>query len=464
MELTFFQKMSNAWIKRHCPKPAIRSTTVQTKVGKEITILFYQARRSNQTHVKTLIITPSLIDLDNILQAFTLCEKLRENQKNLQHAGALASRLIARRANSFRMQPCFTYFRKMNIALCRLKEINIYEDCVEMKKAIGVAKTAYKLDNAFYFPAKENFEHFLAGFQSYAKLLTRISMCAREAHKYYLELIHRSAFIESLSLFMAVSSNIWSICVDLCKCSVTFYNNFFPLYMQIYGATADFPCLLNEWIGDDYKAFIDTDIAEIASNSSKDLFLFDENNEAIEITAVEQKFEPKLLVKRKLKDKSHREDQPRAKIRMFETQDLLEERTFKIVPKANNEANEKMSTNNSSQSGKWSVQSFDLGEKISRTNGCDVGEKISRSSVNEVEIVKQIDVDKLKSITDIREFLATEEQLRDKKKARNTQGISDDDWGRFENSTNQILILGHPGLVMKKFKQSWQQLMRKIKK
>lgn len=164
-----------------------------------------------------------------------------ENQPKLEHAAALASRLIARRAHAFRVQPSFMYFRKMNISLCRLKELNIYDDIRDMQKAIEIAKTAGKLDKKCYLPAKENFHHYLSEFQSFTKLLIRIVMCARESHKLFLDIIYRSAFIEIISLFMAVLSDIWTMCIDMCKSAARFYNEFYQFYASNYDRSSDFP-------------------------------------------------------------------------------------------------------------------------------------------------------------------------------------------------------------------------------
>lgn len=391
-----------------------------------------------------------------MLDAFTFTDQLRTNRKKIDHAAALISRLIARRTHSFRVQPCFMYVRKMNIALCRLKELNIHESCVEMQRAIGVAKTARKIDDSYYLPVKENFEHLLMEFQSYTKLLTRISMCAREAHRMFLDMINRSAFLESLSLFMAVTAHIWSICTDLCKSAVHLYNVYFRFYEAIYGSTAEYPGLLDEWLGGDYKAYVDIEMDKNASKSSKDLFLFDDNAEAVEAKPIEQKFEPKLLVQRtaggKKRNRHEQDDEPKPKIKIFKTENLLEERTFK--PNAP-EPMEESPIQSQHINKKVSMKSFDLGEKIERKN----------LSAPKIETpIKHINVDELKSIKEIRDFLEIESDLRGKKQAKNTDGVTDYDWKHFTKSTNQILILGHHGLVVRKFKQSWQQLMRKAKK
>lgn len=395
---------------------------------------------------------------------------MRAYQKKLPEAAALVSRLIARRAHSFRVQPCFMYLRKMNVALCRLKELHITENCAEMQKAIEIAKTAHKIDDAYYFPVKENVENLLVELKSYTKLLVRICMCAFEAHKNYLDLIRRSAFLEVLSLHMAVTANIWTICRDLCKSAVQFYNTFHPYFTEIYGASDSYPPSLDDWIGCDYKAFVDVNMGENSTMASKDLFLFDGNSTTTETKPIEQKFEPKLLIQRKIREKTMEkddDDQPKKKKPKFSTRNLLEERTFKEGVKPTESPTEQTrATITMSQSNKWSTQSnFDLGEKISRLSvpgAGALGEKISRSS--EPEVVKHIDVEQIKSIKEIREFLSTEDQLRNRKKAKNTLGIADNDWVRFTTTTNQILILGHHGLVMRKFKQSWQHLMRKAKK
>lgn len=392
-----------------------------------------------------------------MLDTFTHCDKIQEKRIQLEKAAALASRLIARRAHSFRVQPSFMYFRKMDIALARLKELNLYDECKDMKDAIGIAKTARKLDDKFYLPSEQNFHHFLCKFQSFTKLLVRIVMCARESHKLFIEIIHRSAFIETISLFMAVVAQIWSICIDMCKCAVQFYNKFYMFYAINYNRSSDLPNRLDYWLADDYKEYIDFALNQNVTNTDENYILFD-GNDSNDVKVIEQKFEPKLLVQKRIFDNAKVaetektvETKQKATVKMFKTQDLLEKRSFKYNEKSKTlETHEKLKFNKTQQI-PTNIKTFDLGEEISRG---DPKQKVIEKPI------QHINVDQLKTIKEIRMFLDVEDKLRSKKREQNTKGIKNVDWDKFKTTTNQILILSHQGLVLKKFKKSWQQFIR----
>lgn len=286
----------------------------------------------------------------------------------------MASRLIARRAHSFRVQPSFAYFRKMNVALCRLKELNLYDDIKDIQKAIGVAKAARKLDDKYYLPDRNNFIDFLTKFQSFTKLLVRIVMCARESHRLFLELLHRSAFIETISLFVAVLAETWSICIEMCKNAVQFYNHFYSFYAKNYDKSKALPKCLDKWLGEEYTEYIDVSVENNQVKSTDDLFLFEVNDDVDNRGAiVEQKFEPKLLVSQPISKRSKEQvigdelgNKKKANVKMFKTQDLLEQRpNYTIEPKA---IEAKVKPTVTLKSVPESSKTFDFGEKISRSN------------------------------------------------------------------------------------------------
>lgn len=363
----------------------------------------------------------------------------------------MASRLIARRAHSFRVQPSFMYFRKMNIALCRLKELNIYQEIKDTQTAIGVAKTARKLDDKYYLPDRENFSHFLTKFQSFAKLLVRIVMCARESHRLLLELLHRSAFIETISLFISVLAEVWSICIEMCKNAVRFYNGFYPFYAKNYDKSKCMPKRLNKWLGEEYNEYIDISVDNDQLNSNEELFLFD-GNEAVDSQGIviEQKYEPKLLVSQSLpKSSKGGELDGQNKKAKVKTQDLLEKRPNYEISSKTIEVKQKPMV--SMKTLPTIDKNFDFGEKISRSNIQD------RNTVPKP--IKHINVEELKTIKEIRDFLSTEEELRQNDQEQNTKGIRNGDWEKFKSTTSSLLILSHHGLVMKKFRNEWKKLL-----
>lgn len=398
------------------------------------------------------------LDFDEVLATFDYCDCIHDNRSKLEAAAALASRLIARRAHSFRMQPSFSYFRKMNIALCRLKELNIYEEIRDMQKSIAVAKTARSLDDKYYLPTQENFFFFLAKFQSFTKLIIRIVACARESHRLFLELLYRAAFVEAISIFISTLAEIWTICIEMCKSAVQFYNQFRRHFVKNYEKLKELPKHLERWLADDYREFIDIDLNQSRTRSKEDIFLFDgSDNIDTHGIVIEQKFEPKLLVSQQIDNKRKAGVQdPKSKNKQFKTVDLLVKREFKIEEKPES----------SPKSAKPVITMKAMPINV-RMESVDLGTKISRDEpsapVRRVSNVKQINVDQIKMVKEIREFLAIEDELRSMKEHKNTLGVNDNEWERFKSSANQLLILGHPGLVLKKFKTLWQKLNRSRK-
>lgn len=404
-------------------------------------------------------------DFDDLLSKFEYCNAINSLRPKLEPAAAMASRLIARRAQSFRVQPSFMYFRKMNIALCRLKELNIYQDIFDIKNAIGVAKTARKLDDKYYLPDQQNFFHFLTKFQSFSKLLVRIVMCARQSHRLFLELLHRAAFIEAISLFSSVLAEVWTISIEMCKNAVKFYNGFYPFYAKNYDKSQTLPKRLNEWLGEEYTEYIDISLDESQLHSNEELILFggedDEGSQNQAEKVIDQKFEPKLLVNQPIGKKQMKRDEvddksgKRAKAKMFKTQDLLESRpSYDVTPKV---AEVKARPTVSMKVLPASNKQFDLGEKISRSQV--QAQAQAQSTTNET--VKHINVEQLKTIKEIREFLSVEDVLRHGRQEQNTKGIKNDDWETFKSTANNLLILSHHGLVLKKFRNEWKKLLNR---
>lgn len=351
----------------------------------------------------------------------------------------------------------------MNIALCRLKELNVYEEIRDTKNAIGVAKTARKLDDKYYLPTQENFVHFLTKIQSFSKLLIRIVMCARESHRLFLEILHRSAFIEITSLFISNLAEIWTICIDMCKSVVQFYHEFRRHFVKSYEQLKKMPKHLDRWLGSEYNEYIDFDVDQIELKNSEDYVLFD-GTDAIERRGpptIEQKFEPKLLVSQQIQNnrqnsRGGNNDVPSTSTnKMFKTRDLLAKPELKTetIPKLVSDVQKPKST--------ISMKSMPFGAKF---ESLDLGEKISRDNPmkteKELKPIKHINVEEVKTIREIREFLTVEDGLRYAKQHKNSEGIPENEWNKFKIATNQILILGHPGLVLRKFKIIWQKLIR----
>lgn len=190
-----------------------------------------------------------------MFQVFSLNQPKEAAINRLKKAAAMASRLIARRASSFRVQPSFSHFRKMNTALCRLQELNMHSEIDGMHNAI---KSSCQVLGAYHLPTATNFRYFLIWLQSYAKLLVRIIVCAKESHRLFLRLVHRSAFVEIMTMFMAVTAQIWTECVAIGKAVARLYNALFSFFKEYFESEAHegLPENLMEWLGDDWKEHI----------------------------------------------------------------------------------------------------------------------------------------------------------------------------------------------------------------
>lgn len=281
-------------------------------------------------------------------------------------------------------------------------------------------------------------------------------MCARESHRLFLEMLQRSAFIEAISIFISVLAEVWSICIEMCKAAVQFYNEFRRHFVKSYEQLKKLPKHLDRWLGDEYTEYIDVNVDQNRLRSNEDFILFDGTDKDNQGMIIEEKFEPKLLVSERVKaGPKNRTNEGSAsnifqsKGKSFKTQDLMIKREFK-----NESPPAKPSISMKSIPLSIKMETLDLGAKISRDN----------AKVPMKKIVKHINVEQLKTVKEIRQFLDVEDELRDEKLHKNSAGIGEEDWDKFKKSTNQILILGHPGLAMKKFRTLWQKLNKSRKR
>lgn len=406
----------------------------------------------------------------------------------LQREAAMASRLIARRAHSFRVQPSFAYFRKMNVALCRLQEVSVRNEIDSMKDAI---KSSCQIDDAYHLPTAANFRYFLIRLQSYAKLLVRIVMCAKEAHRLYLEILHRSAFVETLTMFMAVTAQIWKECVTICPSIAQLYDAFSEFYAKYFDANEHerLPSRLSEWLGDDWTENFVVKTQSGATKSYKyqnNIILFNafdapstRQSPSMEISAMDEdsaascdqlvktpKFTPKLLINHGMRsislsepDKLSRAQQYKSKVHQRVERETEDELSSEIAAERNHKKKMRKLTSETSAiaGGSVSVSDVDMGEKIDR-NAFQTQNKIVK--LDKLTKFRAADVCRLKTFKDIREFMATEDVLRRKNNPHASQGISNAQWKKVKSSTDQLLILGQERLAVRKFQNLWQNMLK----
>lgn len=400
----------------------------------------------------------------------------------------MASRLIARRAHSFRVQPSFSYFRKMNVALCRLQELNLYSEFERMKKAI---KSSCKINGGYHLPTKSNFRYFLIRLQSYAKLLVRIVVCAKESHRLFLEIIHRSAFVEISTLFMAVTAQIYKECVTICRQIAQLYDAFI-IFCKKYFDEKELPDHLSEWLGDEWTEHIAVNPQLNAKHPRKyqnNIILFNAFDElskkqllsmdtdatdgdAIDSTELKPStpiFAPKFIINSgmrpiNLNDPNKLTRAQQFKVKQHQKAEKLIEAELRNKIKAARNMERKMRPLNFNES-------FPMAGSSTSTADTDMGEKIDRNAFQtENKIVKlenlakfkkiKLDVNKLKSGEAIRKFMVTEDLLRRQGAPNSSQGISGSHWKRVKNTVDQLLILGQEKMAVRKFHNFWQNTFK----
>lgn len=158
-------------------------------------------------------------------------------RSHFSEVAALASRLIARRAASFRAQNGFRLMRKTNIALCRLHECNVrqeLEDLLAMLPAYRGTSAAGVPNAALHLPKRDNVDYVLLRLRQLATLLQRIASCARESSELFLFYVHRRYFLETAVVHVAVLADIWLLAHRLCVSTVQFYDALRP-YARHFG-------------------------------------------------------------------------------------------------------------------------------------------------------------------------------------------------------------------------------------
>lgn len=379
-------------------------------------------------------------------------EIINENTA-IAEPSAMASRLIARRSHAYRVQPCFTCFRKMNIALCRLNETNISHEIQRMRKSI----TIENIDGFYHLPTKDNFQYFLIHLQSVGKIIARIVKCAKDAHRMFIELLHRANFIETLSMFFSVTAEVWTHSIKMCKSLVLLYNGCFEFYQEFYDEKnlANLPVDLRKWLDEDWIEHIDVNTDTITKRNCGaygNVFLFNGTEAAGSIDVIENqtemqsendvkplvpKFKPKITMNKIEKGKKE---------------------FWQIGKSAQNKRNEekkrelhRMATAMEHVDNAISTESIDLGEKIDRN---------AFQKNNTIKKVFTLDLNQFKKVEQIRTFIDTEDNLRLKHKSKYSNGIHDNHWKQFKINCERLYILGQEKLIVKKFRNLWTQIKK----
>lgn len=329
--------------------------------------------------------------------------------------GALASRLIARRTSSFRSQAGFKQLRKTNVALCRLKDINIVS---VLENFLGTLPDYIVEGSKLSLPTYENFQFVMLRLQSLSKLLLRIAICARECSSMFRDMIQRNFFIEISALYIGLLAQIWDLAKHLSIRTKDFYDTLYP-YGKYFRSKSkqnlersnfeDFVLyekletfLGEEWKNEFVKNFNRCRRSTIQHELGIDFGDFDDDGENI-FTIREEKKKPKQTIE----------------LKKIARQDFN-----KIVAKKEHVAD-------------------------------DIGVAISRDSLQEM-----INVDRIVKVEEISKVINEEQLLRDQKCAKRTRHLSDSQWKDIKSKVRNILVTSEGRLCVKKFKNLWKSMTK----
>lgn len=325
--------------------------------------------------------------------------------------GALTSRLIARRANSFRSQAGFKALRKTNVALCRLKDINIIS---VLDNFLGTLPDYIVEGSKLSLPTYENFQFVMLRLQSLSKLLLRIAVCARESTTIFRDMIQRNFFIEISALYIGLSAQTWDLAKSLSIKTRDFYDALYP-YRKYFPSkskqTGDvvlckkLETLLQEAWTNEFINNVQRQSVKHDNDLGLDLGDFDDDGDNM-LSLRDENTKPTPTIELK---KIIRQDVPKVEAK-----------------------------------------------KEFITNDNDIGVAISRDSLQEIVIV-----DRIVKTEEISKLIDEEQSLRDRKSATRTRHLSDSQWKDIKSKVRNILVTSQGKICIKKFKNLWKNAVAK---
>lgn len=327
---------------------------------------------------------------------------------------ALTSRLIARRLNSFRSQAGFKAIRKTNVALCRLKDINIVS---VVENFLGTLPDYIVDGAALSLPTYENFQFVMLRLQSLSKLLLRIAVCARESSALFRDMIQRNFFVEISALYIALLAQIWDLAKRLSIKTRDFYNALYP-YRKYFpwksketvDGTTVILCkqlesfLTSEWTNAFFSHSLDhSQIGRREKELELDFGDFNDDGEKV-LSLREDKTKPTQIIEMK-----------------------------KLIPEDRQDDREVMK------------------EPISG----DIGIAISRDTLEEI-----VNVNQIVRTEEITKLINEEQSLRDKKCSKRTKHLNESQWKDVKSKVRNILVTSHGKVCIKKFKNLWKSVTK----
>lgn len=381
----------------------------------------------------------------------------------LDFVSALACRLKARRYHSFRTQPAFRHFSKMIVSLCRLKEVDILDSLDTILQSI----TPFKVDGKYNLPTPENFKYLLIRFLSFAKILIRLIACAKGAFKEFEDVIRRAAFVETATIFMCCSSQIWSICVKLCKFACEAYNSLWSMFEELNGnIVAELPEKLDAWLGSDWNEHVidspknfqleaKSDLSLISlddfTNENHDVMSTNEQsaNETEAIPGLDEKYQPTLIVQQKTSTVVKCEIETTQNRSKNDQEEANKKKHFLTLNK------KIMSTikNASEPIG----ATIDLGQPIERKTDTNAKQLAVNASDEEIQNFQCID--------EVKKFIDLEDRLRSINAHKATEHMITHQWRQFKQLVHQAMGTDSDRDAVRRFKGLWRkQITKRMKR
>lgn len=367
----------------------------------------------------------------------------------------MISRLIARRASSFRKQYGFRFVRQTNIALCRWKELNIVETMNNIYEGISL----YKIDGGFNIPTNVNFEYLLVRLQCAGKILSRAISCAKQAFNIFLGFIEKAFFIDTTAVYLGVLSKIWKNSIELCQKIVNFYGEIVSILKPLLSSNSNasdinekYPDRLDEWLGDEWNEInVQTKCNRKRKHHNVNNFSFDiadfnssDVSQAIKVgQAVNDHDKTVNVVAATTNRQLLQIEKPQTKLRMNDLQSLNVKKAKLSVAPPSNKSSASIADN------------FDLGEALCR----DTLQSKEIPQIQELPKIQQIDINRIRTLKDLHAFIGGEEAMRNCGQHEISKRINNDEWRRFKLKINRMIETMEPWLCVKKFKGVWRALI-----
>lgn len=371
----------------------------------------------------------------------------------MDHAAALLSRLIARRAASFRLQYGFRFMRQTNVALCRWKELSIIDTIENIHGGIS----AFEVDGQVNIPTPVNFEYFLTRLQCAAKLLLRIIACAKEAFNAFLGILQKAYFVDITSVYLGLLANIWRLSVELCRNTIKFHNDIAlivnPYLRASAQRTTDFP-KLDDWLGTEWT---ELDVPTKAGRKQK----LDNDRFSIDISDFDNA-EVSAAIKVRQADRNRDKT-----INVVATAAIVPNQRPHAFLKIETKQPKLQMKNLSDLSGNNQQRGGEVGNN-KRSSGVhanlDIGEPLCRDTlqVKQPKLEPQMNpkmepdaIHRIFTMKDLQHFISSEEALRKNQRHELSKVLNNDEWKRFKLKINDLIATMEPWRAVKRFRGVW---------